>query len=89
MPRSPPGKSREDPFWHFAVITALDTGLRLGDIAQLEWTAFAETGKITVVMDKTNKPVTFKTTPRIPKLIGEPEAVYPPCPGLTQSDVQA
>ena len=42
-------------FWLFAVRCSAQTGLRLSDIAGLEWRCFAEAGKLVVWMDKTNR----------------------------------
>lgn len=42
-------------FWLFAVRCSAQTGLRLSDIAGLEWRCFAEQGKLVVWMDKTNQ----------------------------------
>lgn len=44
-------------FWQFATMLSNETGLRLGDIAQLEWACFSKQGKITVWTDKRNKRV--------------------------------
>ena len=42
-------------FWNFAVQVSFETGLRLSDICQLEWSCFATPGKLKVWSDKTNK----------------------------------
>ena len=44
-------------FWLFAVRLGAETGLRLSDIAQLEWRSLAhmETGKVVLWIEKTNQ----------------------------------
>ncbi|MEI6198062.1 MAG: tyrosine-type recombinase/integrase, partial [Verrucomicrobiota bacterium] len=49
------GKRSEAFFWLFAVRCSSTTGLRLSDIAGLEWRCFGEPGKLVVWMDKTNR----------------------------------
>jgi integrase len=49
------GKHAELFFWLFAVRCSAQTGLRLSDIAGLEWRCFGEPGKLVVWMDKTNR----------------------------------
>jgi len=49
------GKHSELFFWLFAVRCSSTTGLRLSDIAGLEWRCFGEPGKLVVWMDKTNR----------------------------------
>ena len=49
------GKRTELFFWLFAVRCSVQTGLRLSDIAGLEWRCFGEPGKLVVWMDKTNR----------------------------------
>ena len=49
------GKHSELFFWLFAVRCSAQTGLRLSDIAGLEWRCFGEPGKLIVWMDKTNQ----------------------------------
>lgn len=39
-------------FWHFAILMSWETGLRLGDICQLEWDCFKKPGKVIVWTDK-------------------------------------
>lgn len=54
-----------DPFWYHAIIIARYTGLRLGDIAQLEWACFDEPGKMKVWTDKSDTPVLLPLEPII------------------------
>ena len=42
-------------FWHFAVLVSSETGLRLGDICQLEWNCFTKPGRLVIHTDKRNK----------------------------------
>jgi len=53
-PRSNEGT---DPFWFCAIAIGRYTGLRLGDICNLEWDCFAEPGKMKVWTNKSNTPV--------------------------------
>lgn len=50
-----------EAFWYFAVYCSNETGLRLGDICQLEWSCFSGNGNgqmsMAVWMDKTNTKV--------------------------------
>ncbi len=46
----------DGPFWPFATLLSFETGLRLGDIAQLEWAAF-EGRTLTLWTDKRNQRV--------------------------------
>lgn len=63
----------DDAFWRFAIQLSYETGLRLGDICQLEWECIDE-GHITVWTDKRNKRVgPFKLSSRLESmLIGLP-----------------
>jgi integrase len=47
-------KHRDLFFWLFAVVCSSKTGLRLSDIASLQWRSF-ESGKLVVWMEKTNQ----------------------------------
>jgi integrase len=58
-------------FWLVAVCVARETGLRLSDIAQLEWRSFCEQGKIVVWTKKTGKRVEHKISDSLSNLIGE------------------
>jgi integrase len=44
-------------FWDFAIRLSHETGLRLGDICQLQWENFSKPGIIALWMDKTNNRV--------------------------------
>lgn len=48
--------STDDPFWIAAILIGVRTGLRLGDIAKLEWSSLKD-DTLTVWTDKTNKRV--------------------------------
>lgn len=57
-------------FWYAAILLGAETGLRLGDIARLEWASFGE-DKITVHTDKTNVRVVVGLSQRVKTLIGK------------------
>lgn len=46
-------------WWRLAVMIADETGLRLGDVASLEWDSLSEPGQITVWTDKHDKRVSL------------------------------
>lgn len=46
-----------DGFWKFAVRIGFETGLRLGDICQLEWSCFDREGEVIVWTDKRDRRV--------------------------------
>jgi integrase len=46
-----------DPFWYCAIAIGRYTGLRLGDICNLEWDCFTEPGKMKVWTNKSNTAV--------------------------------
>jgi integrase len=50
-------RADESEFWKAAIILSRYTGLRIGDICQLEWETFTVPGKIIVWTDKRNKRV--------------------------------
>lgn len=50
-------------FWHIATAIGRYTGLRLGDVAQLEWDCFNEKNRITVWTDKRDKRVSLPLKP--------------------------
>lgn len=52
----------DSSFWHAAIALARWTGLRLGDIAQLEWDCFDKPGTIAVWTDKRDKRVELPLT---------------------------
>ena len=55
-------------FWRAAILIAYETGLRIGDIVQLEWDCFTE-DTITVWTDKRDKRVELKMSARLRKTI--------------------
>ena len=68
-------------FWTAAILIAVDTGLRLGDICRLEWDSVG-TDVLTVWTDKSNRRVRVPLTPRakaalerVPK--GRSQYVFP------------
>jgi len=64
------GQRRADlAFWLFAVQCSATTGLRLSDIAGLEWRCFSEAGKLIVWMDKTNRRIEHALTPELERLV--------------------
>lgn len=67
--KAPKLKHRE--FWTAAVILARDTGLRFGDICNLEWAAFTKPGQIIVWTDKRDTRVQLKLTTRAAQVIGQ------------------
>lgn len=48
-----------DPFWKVAAVLGETFGLRISDVAQLEWASFAKRGKIIVWTDKHDRRVEF------------------------------
>lgn len=56
-------------FWRCAVTIARETGLRLGDIAQLEWASFRD-GRLVVWTDKANKRVDVPVSGQISGVLG-------------------
>lgn len=50
-------------FWHCAIAIGRYTGLRLGDICQLQWDCFRKKGKMTVWTDKRDKRVELTVAP--------------------------
>jgi integrase len=63
------GKHGELFFWLFAVRCSATTGLRLSDVAGLEWRSFGEPGKIVVWMDKTNRRIEHPLTPELEAMV--------------------
>ena len=57
-----------DGFWRAAILIALETGLRIGDIVQLEWDCFTP-DTITVWTDKRDMRVELKMSARLRKTI--------------------
>jgi len=60
-------------FWLFAVRLSAETGLRISDIANLEWRSLAhmETGKVTLWMDKTNRRIEVPVSASLQAFVGE------------------
>lgn len=57
-------------FWYAAVIISYETGLRLGDVCQLEWACFAtEPGNIVVWTDKRDKRISIPLSPLLDEAI--------------------
>jgi len=68
-------------FWLFAVECSSSTGLRLSDIASLEWACFTQ-GKVSLWQEKTNKRIEHELSPRLESLIiqiqvSDPKYVFP------------
>ena len=69
-------------FWRFAVKLSAETGLRLGDIACLEWSCFERAGKIIVHTGKRNKRVELKISDELVDLtttipVTDPKRLFP------------
>ena len=58
-------------FWLAAVMIGKETGLRLSDIAQMEWRSFSEPGKLVVWTKKRNKRVEHTIGETLQNFIGE------------------
>jgi integrase len=61
----------EDPFWKFAILLGYETGLRLGDIAGLEWASFEKEGQVIVWTDKRNKRVAVPVSDQLTNMLPE------------------
>lgn len=69
-------------FWLVAVSVAKETGLRISDIAQLQWKSFQEAGKLITWTEKTNRRMELPITKELHALISEvpvndPDYVFP------------
>jgi integrase len=60
-------------FWLFAVRLSSETGLRLSDIAQLEWRSLVNlgAGKVILWMKKTNRRIEHTISPNLQEFIGD------------------
>ena len=58
-------------FWQFAVAISRETGLRLTDVAQLEWACFESDGEVHVWTDKGNTRVAIPITESVQRLLTE------------------
>ena len=59
-------------FWRAAVIIGLETGLRLGDVARIEWACFeTEPGHVVVWTDKRDQRVCLPVSLRLRELLAE------------------
>lgn len=58
-------------FWKFAILIGRETGLRLGDIASLEWASFENDGEVVVWTDKRNKRVALPISDRLSNMLSE------------------
>lgn len=56
-------------FWHIAISIARYTGLRIGDILQLEWATFNKPGVVTVWTDKRNRRVEIPMTTELAQAV--------------------
>lgn len=59
----------EDPFWKFAVRLSYETGLRLGDICQLEWECFERENEVAVWTDKRNVRIALPVSAEISAML--------------------
>jgi integrase len=64
-------QSIDDPFWSAAIELGLEYGLRLSDIAQLEWDSFNKPGVIVVWTDKHDRRIELPLTHRLVGLLPE------------------
>ncbi len=62
-------KRSEMTFWLFAVRCSAQTGLRLSDVAGLEWRSFSDPGKIVVWQDKTNRRIEHHLPPELETMV--------------------
>jgi integrase len=58
-------------FWFFAAMVGCETGLRLSDVASLEWRCFEEPGKLVVWTGKTDRRMEYEIGENIQNLVGE------------------
>jgi integrase len=58
-------------FWLVAVHLSKETGLRISDIASLEWRSIGEVDKLVVWTEKTNKRMEFKISQTVQELIAQ------------------
>lgn len=58
------GGPHASAFWHCAIAIGRYTGLRLGDICQLQWDCFRTKGKMAIWTDKRDKRVELPMTPQ-------------------------
>jgi integrase len=63
-------------FWQFAVRVSFETGLRLSDICQLEWSCFATAGQLNTWSDKTNKRVSLAFNDELTELLAALPVVH-------------
>ncbi len=56
-------------FWQSATLISAETGLRLGDVAQLEWACFSTPGHLTVWTDKRNRRVSYPISEELSEAI--------------------
>lgn len=69
-------------FWLFAVRCSSTTGLRLSDIAGLEWRCFSAPGKLVVWMDKTNQRIEHNLPETLETMVtqiavADPKYIFP------------
>lgn len=64
------GKS-PSAFWHFATRISWENGLRLGDIASLEWSCFQKPGTATIWTEKRDTRVSLPISKALQKLLTE------------------
>jgi integrase len=75
-------KAEDVLFWLVAVTVGKETGLRLSDVAGLEWRCFSEPGKLVVWTGKTNQRIEHEISDTLQELIGEipvndPDYLFP------------
>lgn len=62
-------KAVEDPFWKAGAVLGDTYGLRISDVAQLEWAVFAKPGKVIVWTDKRDRRIELELTPEVERLM--------------------
>lgn len=72
-----PDGTHASAFWHGAIQIGRWTGLRLGDICQLEWGSFAETGQMRVWTDKRDRRVSLPVGPELVVAVSAIPSTHP------------
>lgn len=68
-------ETKPGEFWHTAIAIGRYLGLRLGDVAKIEWDCFGEKGKVSVWTEKRDRRVSL---PLEPKVLAQAIAAVPP-----------
>ncbi len=67
----------EDPFWRAAALLGEHFGLRISDVAQLEWSSFAKPGRIVVWTDKHDRRVEFQLPKEVEQAVAAIDKTHP------------